>query len=316
MHKLLTLLVLAATLALTAPAFADDWTITKLRGGVQLLIGDVWTDLRRGDIIPNEQTVRTLDDGHADLQRGQEIIRLDVNTQIAINDKTDAIYTIVHQESGRVEVEAEVRNVEHFSVENRYLAAVVKGTHFVVTATPDSASVTVDRGAVAVESVASQRRTTISIGQTVSVEPATDMRLSGDGAMPAIFSADGAVFQAAIAAPPASGDGGAAKTNLASAFAKPGSGNASSGSAGTTFLASGGGDSPAVQTAMLANPATAGVLELRGGSSSDSGAGALALPAAAPIAVEEPPINMATLLVGLLLGIVIGAMALLLRRSV
>lgn len=296
MRKFLTLLLLALLLAVSAPAFAEEWTVTKLRGAVQLLIDESWIDLKRGDIIPNERTVRTLEDGRADLQRGKEIIRLSANTQITINDEADAIRTIVRQDFGRVEVEAEVRNVEHFAVENRYLAAVVKGTHFIVTASEDSASVSVDRGAVAVESMATQRRTTIGIGQAVSVEPVADIRLSGSGELPAIFDADGAVFQAAYIDNSAPAGGGA---GLAPLFAKPGlSGDAT------------------VQTAMLASPAISrGVLELRGGIGSNSARPPL-LAQAAPGAAEEQPINVVTLLVGLLMGVVIGALALMFRRTV
>ena len=53
-----------ATLALSGTAFADDWLVVKLRGGVQQMIDNAWVDLKRGDSVPDDRLVRTLTDGH------------------------------------------------------------------------------------------------------------------------------------------------------------------------------------------------------------------------------------------------------------
>src|SRR6185437_3817270 len=94
---------------------------------------------------------------------------------------------------------------QHFEVDTKFLAAVVKGTHFIVTADALGASVTVDRGAVAVESLASRRSTTVTLGQTASVARSTDLAVSGGGTLPAIFSPDGSVYQPPGGVPAQSG---------------------------------------------------------------------------------------------------------------
>ena len=206
MRKFLVLGGMAVLLLGTAPALADEWAVVKLRGTVQQLIDGAWTPVARGDKIADDRPVRTLGDGHADLQRGAEIVTLGADTQVVIHDKADVRYTTVQQDFGTVEVEAQVENVQHFAVETKFLAAVVKGTHFTVTASDLGASVAVERGQVEVESAASKRKTTVTIGQMASVAPATDMVVSGDGSMPAIFGPDGRIVQPAgapAASPPA-----------------------------------------------------------------------------------------------------------------
>ena len=188
---------LLALFLVCAPAFADDWTVIKLRGTVEQLIDTTWTALARGDVVPDDRTVRTGPDGHVDLQRGKEVVTLGASTQVQIHDKTDARFTTVQQDFGSVEVEAEVENAPHFVVDTQFLAAVVKGTHFVVTSSQLGASVTVDRGFVAVQSKASKRSTTVTVGQTASVAPVSDIVLSGTGTLPAVFGPDGTQVVAA-----------------------------------------------------------------------------------------------------------------------
>src|SRR5204862_4289974 len=72
-------------------------------------------------------------------------------------------------------------------VQTPYLAAVVKGTHFIVNSDSDGASVTVDRGAVSVQSVASERITTIKVGQIATVKRKSDLVVSGLGPWPAVL---------------------------------------------------------------------------------------------------------------------------------
>jgi hypothetical protein len=140
-----------------------------------------WVPLKRGDILANAQMVRTLGTGHVKLQRNAEVVALGSNTQLRIEHDPGTGYTTVHQDFGRIEVEAEHKRVKHFAVETPYLAAVVKGTQFVVTSDGEGASVTVDRGAVAVQSLATERSTLITPGQTARVSPRTDIEISGLG---------------------------------------------------------------------------------------------------------------------------------------
>ena len=299
-------LAFIAVLSACAPALADGWTVVKLRGGVQQMIEGKWIDVGRGDIIPDDRLLRTLADGHADLQRAQEVLTLGADTQIQIHDKTEIRYTSVQQDFGTVEVEAQVENVPHFAVETKFLAAVVKGTHFVVTASDLGASVAVERGFVAVESKASKRSTTVTVGQVASVAPVTDLVLGGTGPLPAIFGADGTIVQPE----------GAAGTGQPAVFA-PGNA-AASGPAlplqDAVASPQGPAGGAAVTTATLIGPADAGLIPRLRGSLGGGPLPPALFEAAAPGPAKEQPINLTTIAIGMLLGAAIGALALLFRR--
>jgi hypothetical protein len=301
MRKYVLLAALGAAVLLgSAPALADEWAVVKLRGTVQQLIDGAWTAVARGDNIPDDRTVRTLADGHVDLQRGAEVVTLGADTKVQIHDKADVRYTTVQQDFGSVEVEAQVQNVQHFEVETKFLAAVVKGTHFTVTASDLGASVAVERGQVEVQSVASKRKTTVTIGQVASVLPEADMVVSGGGSMPAIFGPDGRIVRPA---------GAPADTvpSITPAKMSVGPGNTAPGEAGP--------HDATITTALLVNPADARLVTPRLRGSLDSANLSLALePTAGMAPVKEQPINLLTILVGALLGAGIGAVALLFRR--
>lgn len=293
MRKILVSGALAALLCASAPALADDWAVVKLRGTVQQQVDGAWTEVARGDLIPDDRLVRTLSDGHVDLQRGAEVVTLGADTQLQIHDKADVRYTTVQQDFGSVEVEAQVENVQHFEVETKFLAAVVKGTHFTVTASELGASVAVERGQVEVQSAASKRKSTVTVGQVASVAPETDMVLSGDGSMPAIFGPDGQIVQPAGAP--------AGTPPLIAAASRP-------------AVPAPQGDA-AVSTAALVNPADAALVvpQLRG-SLGGSDLARMLGPGGGPATMPDPPINLLTIFVGVLLGAAIGAVALLFRR--
>lgn len=185
LRRLLAVLVMA--LLSIVPAVAADWVVLRLRGDVEVRVDDNWVPLKRGDIVGNDQMVRTLANGHAELQRDKEVVTLGSNTEIRIQQDAETGYTTVLQDFGRVEVDAEAKRVKHFEVQTPYLAAVVKGTHFIVNSDNDGASVSVDRGAVSVQSVASERITTIKVGQVATVKRKTDLVVSGLGPWPQVL---------------------------------------------------------------------------------------------------------------------------------
>jgi hypothetical protein len=281
---------LSAALALCGTALADDWLVVKLRGGVQQMIDNAWVDLERGDSIPDDRLVRTLGDGHVDLKRGEAVVSLGASSQAQIHDEADTGFTSVQQDFGSVEVEADVRNVPHFSVETKYLAAVVKGTHFIVTSDDTGGSVTVTRGFVAVESKATKRSTTVTVGQTASVSPATDIVLSGSGLLPAIYESDGTVFQAAHPAP----DGGGAVPVSTEGLRLGPAGAAAPGLDGST---PGKPDADVRQTAMLGQV----------------GLNIIVNHGEAP-AIKEQPVSPTTVWIGVIIGAMMGGVALLFRR--
>lgn len=177
------LAVLALALSSTI-ALADDWVAARLRGVVLQLVDGEWQKLGRGDIVPDSRVIRTLS-GSVEFERGGERVSLGANTQIQIYDEVrKRPFTTVKQYFGTVRVEANVENVQHFAVQTHYLAAVVKGTRFTVTAGEHSASVAVDRGSVFVQDRESRNDVTIVAGQSATVDENSDApRVSGGGSL-------------------------------------------------------------------------------------------------------------------------------------
>lgn len=197
LNRMLTLLLLivAMSLSLTSAILADDWVAVKLRGQVLQLVGGDWAKLQRGDVVPDDRVIRTLGNGRVDLKRDAEVISLGGNTQIQIKDKTGKRFTTVEQHFGTVEIEAEVRNVQHFAVQTPFLAAVVKGTHFIVKSGKTEASVKVTRGRVEVSDKSSGAHVLVPAGQQVTVTAAGEIEVTGRGAGASqIIGADGQVI--------------------------------------------------------------------------------------------------------------------------
>jgi hypothetical protein len=161
---------------------AEDWTAVKLRGTVVRLVDGEWEKMTRGTVVGNGQVVRTSASGHVQLVRGNETLDLAPDTQIVIFDKGGAKpFTTVRQYFGEVAVEAEARNVRHFAVTTPYLAAVVKGTKFVVTSGKKGASVTVSRGSVEVDGTAGGPPVLILPGQSAVASAGGELALDGPG---------------------------------------------------------------------------------------------------------------------------------------
>ncbi|HEV7278534.1 MAG TPA: FecR family protein [Devosiaceae bacterium] len=181
----------------SSTALADDWTAVKLRGVVVGLFDGEWVKLERDAVVPDDQPIRTLASGRVTFQRGDETVELGPNTQVQIIDRAGySKFTTVKQHYGRVAVEAEVRNVKHFSVETPYLAAVVKGTRFVVISGEDGARVQVERGAVAVENSADRSSVVVEAGQEAAAAPGQVMAVSGRGKLPEVIDRNGKPVEA------------------------------------------------------------------------------------------------------------------------
>lgn len=180
--------------AMAGPALADDWIATKLRGQVLQLVDGEWVRLARGDVVPDGRVIRSLANGRAEFSRGEEAVTIAANTQIQIIDRDGRQFTTVKQQFGVVEVEAEVRNVEHFAVETPFMAAVVKGTRFAVISGKTTTEVDVIRGHVAVESEITHAMTTIAAGQSALAGRDVQLQVSGRGDLPDIVDANGNVI--------------------------------------------------------------------------------------------------------------------------
>jgi len=186
-HAVRAALAAIVLLVSIIPALADNWVAVKLRGQVMQLVDKQWLVLQRGDVVPDDRVIRTMDTGKVQFQRGRETIDLGPQTQIRIIDKPGRQYTTVRQDFGSVAIEADVRNLEHFSVETPHLAAVVKGTKFAVTSGKSTASVKVTRGRVAVEDEHSGQSVVVVAGQTARTEIGQPLDVSGRGSNKAVI---------------------------------------------------------------------------------------------------------------------------------
>ena len=181
-------------ISFTSLAFADDWVATKLRGTVLQFVDQQWQPLKRGDIVPDSRFVRTAPNGMVELTRGAETVSLDPNSQVRIFDKGGAKpYTTVKQDFGVVSVEAEVRDVQHFAVVTPFLAAVVKGTRFVVASGRSTAWVKVRRGHVLVEDMHEHSHVMLEVGQHAAMDmrKGQGMVVAGTGTLAAIVDSNG-----------------------------------------------------------------------------------------------------------------------------
>ena len=184
------ILALASMLALGAPAFAQDWVVNRVRGNAEMLVGSAWVPVERGVVIEPRRTLRTGPDGRVGLSRGNETIELGGDTEISLRDGGAELKTSVIQDRGTLTIDVERRNVQHFSVQTPFLAAVVKGTRFSVTVGDNSAQVDVERGLVQVQDTANDLVTDIGPGRQATVGEDKPLNVSGGGNV-AIFTFEG-----------------------------------------------------------------------------------------------------------------------------
>lgn len=244
------------TLFFLAPAaLADNWEAVKLRGGVFALVDGDWQQLERGSVVSDSRIVRTAQRSRVQFQRGNETIDLGPDTQVRIFDRSGEKFTIVQQHFGQVEIEADKREVQHFAVQTQFLAAVVKGTRFSVTADARGANVDVSRGQVQVRDVARKLLVEVTPGQSASVSSTETLAVQGNGVIQPIVAYSGDALAEAVAIegpidlPGNSGNAGGASSNAsatgqAASAAKSANGNGSSNSnAGGNGKSNAGGNS-------------------------------------------------------------------------
>ena len=196
MHFFKTAFLALMLASVSTAALAQDWTAERLRGQVlQFEHGD-WTALERGDVVPDGRKIRTGSTGRVELVRGQERIALAGNTEVEVRDAVGQKMTSVLQFHGSVTIEAERRNVQHFSVQTPVLAAVVKGTQFTVTYRNGQARVDVDRGVVQVQDSAHDMVVDVTPGQAAEASQMAPVDVSGPGSDRVVYLIEGNVVPA------------------------------------------------------------------------------------------------------------------------
>jgi hypothetical protein len=144
--------LLAGVAGFSASAQAEDWRIARSSGEVWVSGGTAPILVSTGSTVPERSTVATGPTGRAMLVRGRESVMVGPGTILTV--AANGAFTTMIQQAGSAEYEVERQNVQHFAVETPLLAALVKGTHFVVTASSRQAEVEVSRGIVEVTALA------------------------------------------------------------------------------------------------------------------------------------------------------------------
>ena len=149
------LLLMSAAFCAVSSAVAQDaaWSVGKASGDVWVTKPGVQPASLSGEpTLQPGDTIRTGQTGRVLLLRGKESILISPNSVIGIpTTNVNGMSTTIIEHAGSILLEVEKRNVKHFEVDTPYLAAVVKGTHFRVSADEDQSNVNVLRGQVEVQ---------------------------------------------------------------------------------------------------------------------------------------------------------------------
>ncbi|MEP3278921.1 MAG: FecR family protein [Stappiaceae bacterium] len=178
--------VAALFLSIEIPtAQAADWVVKRMSGKVWIKPqGAQPASLTSGMVVPERTTITTRRGARVMLVRGKETMMIGPNSVVGIPPQPGRGRTTIYQQAGQVLFDVEKKHVKHFGVETPFLAAVVKGTQFVVSVGSENATVTVGRGRVAVADNSSGERTEITGGQSAST--GGGLSVSGEGRLPAV----------------------------------------------------------------------------------------------------------------------------------
>lgn len=207
MSRILTFLIM---LTVVTPVWAADWTIARVRGEALVMSNGSWGKASAGAVLSSGDSLRTGANGRMSLSRGKETVELASNTEIKLFDEGPQRMTALMQKSGTVTADVERRNVQHFSVQTPFMAAVVKGTRFSVSVGSSGATVEVFRGQVQVQDHVHSQFVDITPGQQASVSPSTTLAVEG-ARNPVIYTMD-AVPVAAAPSIEATGEDNATST--------------------------------------------------------------------------------------------------------
>lgn len=182
--SIVTVLVLCLQFGFVdAVAAGTDWVVKRVSGTVYFVAPEVPAfRVKRGMVLEKGYTLATKSGARAMLARGGESIVVGPNTTFALSKhRSNGSRTTLLHRKGQVEVDVEKRRKPHFVVETPFMAAVVKGTKFVVTVGRSEARVNVERGVVGVEDFASGDRADLGAGQSASSAPSRSPGLSVAG---------------------------------------------------------------------------------------------------------------------------------------
>jgi hypothetical protein len=121
-----------------------------------------WSPVKRGDRLAPTGLVRSGPRGRATLTRGNDILRVDPNSELVLPE--GGAMEALRQNRGNVLYEVHREPDVHFQVVTPYLVAGVKGTVFGVMVQDDYTSVTVSRGHVEVQATMTSEKVDLFTG--------------------------------------------------------------------------------------------------------------------------------------------------------
>jgi hypothetical protein len=214
-HRLSSLLLIVSLLlglvmAGASPGLAQErgWRVGKWSGQVTLrtAAGVELSNLDGAVVAPGDR-ITTGPGSRVMLTRGADTVIMSENSvlEVPLTEKEGVTPTIL-QPAGTLSFEIEPRPVQHFIVETPHLAAVVKGTSFVVKLEGHTSRVDVSRGTVEVADMRSGQYAAIQANYYASSSdgPTPGLLIGGEGPLPMIRQAAPRkpVLKTAAAEPP------------------------------------------------------------------------------------------------------------------
>ena len=140
----------------TAHAQTGLWTVSEVSGRVTLKSDKGTEPVSRGEAVHPGAVLETGPGARAVIVRGKNFVTVAPNSRVrvpAAQTREAGLFDVLH-EWGNAIFQIEKRPDPHFSVGTPYLAAVVKGTTFSITVSPEGTSLQVTEGAVETLTVA------------------------------------------------------------------------------------------------------------------------------------------------------------------
>jgi hypothetical protein len=187
--------LLALLLASVTPGVAQErsWRIGKWSGQVTLhtAAGVDVVNLDGATVSPGDR-ITTGPGSRVMMMRGADTVVMSENSVLEIPaSEKEGVTPTVLQSAGTVSFDVEPRAVQHFIVETPHLAAVVKGTQFVVKSEGRTSRVDVSRGVVEVADMRSGQYASIEANRYASSSDGSTpgLLIGGEGSLPMIRQA-------------------------------------------------------------------------------------------------------------------------------
>ena len=211
-QRLILPLLLLVFSGVPALAQSAGWTVSEAKGAVTIIDARGSRAAKVGAQLAPGDTVRTAAKSSAVLVRGKEFVTMRQNAQLRIApaQRERGIVQIL-QDYGSALFNIGKQPNPHFGVDTPYLAAVVKGTTFVITVSDEGASLQVTEGAVETSTRDGGAVELIRPGAVAMIAAADPLRMviEGEGRK-VIDSPARGTGPAAGPAAPAGGAGGSA----------------------------------------------------------------------------------------------------------